>query len=335
MSRGLFDVVGTLPAYADAKKDWHVELSNCTYVWFDTIIDPVPGFDIAAMMRDYLKGLREDVQHSLDKHFVYYLASRVRVRFCTRKKPRYSLLGGKLVFHIEIGRRRTLRRCVVTLHDLETRQAIRPKVDLSDRYITLHNGNGGKTTLSIYDFLSLCGIETGIDSEVHYVGYTRNPADRPLDRAHRGFGDMLHWTSRDDEAYDYFIFYNLFKVLSLSADPRARLNFVVSNAMTDEVKVADEGQILEKVLIRYFDTRPQRLNQAHEASELNHRLERLAERHQIQSITFDLSMQQPGELFRFYSRRVAPADRHHFTCRLGTAGAEIVAPKAHGVEAAP
>lgn len=335
LSRGDFAFLGQTPPYIEADKDWYVELLNCTYVWFDSIIDPMEGFDTASMMRKYLQDLKEEVQRSLDKHFVYYLASRVRVRFSTKKKLRYGLFDGKLIFFVEIGRERKLQKYAVVLRDSGTGEAIRPKVELTDRYITIHNEVGGKTSLSVYDFLDACGIETGIATEVQYVGYTKNPSERPLGRDHRGFGDMMHWTSRDDEAYDYFIFYNLFKVLSLALSPESAFNFVFPNSMTDEVDVSSEGLILEKVLIKYFGAKPQELNKERESSELNNRLETLAARHRINSITFDLSMARPSELFRFFSRRVKPNDRHHFTCQIGASGAEITSPKDFGLAPLP
>ena len=327
MSRGYFDFLRHSPAYSQAEKDWHIELVSCTYMWFDLIIDPMEGFDTAGMMRKYLQDLRENVKNTLDKHFVYYLASRIRVRFNTQKKPHYGLFSKKLIFYVEIGRKRKLKKYSVLFRDAETNKIIRPKIEIDSRHITIHNAIGGKMSIAVYDFLNWNDIETGVNSEVQYVGYTKNPAERPFDRDHRGFGDMIHWMSREDEAYDYFIYYNLFKVISIAPNPDAMLNFVVPNSMIDEVSVGDEGLILEKVLIKYFGAKPQELNKDRESSELNNRLETLATRHKINSITFDLSMNKPCELFRFFSRSVEPTDRHHFTCRIGESGAEIVAPK--------
>jgi hypothetical protein len=327
LSRGFLNFIRDNPVYAESNKNWYVELLSCTYTWFDAVIDPFEGFDVASMTRQYLKELREEVQNNLDKHFVYYLASRIKVRFNTKKKPRYGYLNKKLTFYIEIGRRRIQKKCTIELRDQETREVIQPKVVITDRYITIYNEVGGKSTISIYDFLNFFEIETGVNSEVQYVGYTKNPAERPLNRDHRGFGDMLHWTSRGDEDYDYFIFYNLFKVLSIGINPGAMFNFIVPNAMMDEVTVEDEGLILEKALIKYFDPKPQDLNKARETSELNNRLELLAKHHRIQSITFDLSMALPNELFRFYSRKIEPTDRHNFTCLVNQSGAQIVPAK--------
>jgi hypothetical protein len=335
VSRGYFDFVKNQPAYAESEKDWYVELLNSTYVWYDAILDPVEGFDVAGDMRKYLRGMKEGLKSTIEKHFVYFLASRIRVRFCTEKRPRYQLLSGKLEFYIEIGRERSRKKCTADIWRLESDKLVQPKVEITDRYITIHNGVGGKISMSIYELLDRCDIETGINTEIQYVGYTETPEDRPFNRKHRGFADMLHWTTREDEAYDYFAFYNLFKVTSVATRPEAMLNFVMANSMTDEVPVGVEERILEKALIKYFGTKPQELNKKKELTELNNQLEGLIEKHRINSITFDIEMNRPCELFRFFSRSVEPTNRHHFTCQIGKSGAEIVPPKDFGLMPIP
>jgi len=327
MSRGYFDFIKHNPAYADTQKDWYVELLNSTCFWFDLLIDPPQGFDANAMARQYLNDLRDIVRRDLDKHFVYFLVSRQRVRFSTKREPRYSLFGGKLILYVEIGRLREERRCVISLRDLITDKPIRPTVKVTDRIITFHFGESEICSIPIYDFLNKCGVDTGISSEVHYVGYTSNPAERAIDREHRGFGDMLHWTSREDEAYDYFVFYNLFKVTSVAFNQAAALNFVLSNAMIDEVGAKSEGRILEKILIKYFGSKTQEWNKQNESGELNNSLQKMAKEKRINSVTIDLQMAEFSELFRFFSRSVKPMDRHHFTCQMGESGAEIIAAK--------
>lgn len=331
MLRGYFDFMKDQAIYAESEKDWHVELLNSTYVWYDMIIDPLEGFDVAGDMRKYLRGIKEGLKSTLGKHFVYFLASRVRVRFCTDRKPRYQLLSGKLEFYIEIGRSRIRKKCTADVWISKSGERAHPEVEITDRYLTIHNGYGGRASMSIYEILDRCEIDTGISSEVQYVGYTENPEERPLNRKHRGFGDMLHWTTREDEAYDYFVFYNLFKVTSVAIQPGAVLNFMLSNSMIDEVPADIEGRILEKVLIKYFDAKSQESNKKRESSELNNQLEEFAAKYRINSITFDIEMGRPCELFRFFSRSVAPAHRHHFTCQIGKAGAEIVSPKDFGL----
>jgi hypothetical protein len=328
MTRGYFDFLKHIPAYKDQKKDWHVRLLNSSYFWFDLIIDPPEGYDGAAEARHYMDNLRNTVRDDLDKHFVYFLASRPKVRFNTQRKPHYSSSGKELILYIEIGRERKEQKCIISLDYFVAGAPLTLPARITDRLITFQNADGSTTySLPIYEFLDQCQVEIGINSEVQYVGYTADPAARALNRKHRGFGDMVYWTSRDDEICDYFIFYNLFNVTSIAINQTYGLNFMVSNAMLDEVDVKSEGKFLEKILIKYFGCKTQELNKPNELGELNNKLAEFTEKHHINSVTFDIEMSTASELFRFFSRAVAATDRHNFTCQLGDSGAEIVAAK--------
>ncbi len=322
MSRGVFSFITEHATYTEQKKDWHVELIQSTWFWFDLLIDSPDGVNMMEAARKQLNALNDAVKNELDKRFVYFLASRPKIRFSTKRKPHYASFSGKLILYIEVGRERIIRRCVVKFADA-TGKPVKPRIEVTDRLITLSEDEQHKVTYSIYDFFSLCGIRTGIDTEVHYVGYTSDPSGRPIDRNHRGFGDMLHWTSRDDQTYDYFVFYNLFKVTSLAMDTASPINFVVSNAMIDEVRADEEGLIVEKILVKYFSTKAQELNNTKESTELDNSLDKLIRNHNIHSITFDIEVDERSDLCRFFSRSIKADDRHHFTCRMGQSGAEI------------
>ena len=127
-----------------------------------------------------------------------------------------------------------------------------------------------------------------------------------------------------NEEYDFFVFYNLFKVLSIGINPTAPINFCVANSMIDEIKADEEGRIIEKALIKYFGTETQELNKRNEESELENSLERLAAKNNINSVAIHIEMEEPSELHRFFSRSVKPSDKHVFTCRIGNSGVEIV-----------
>jgi hypothetical protein len=176
--------------------------------------------------------------------------------------------------------------------------------------------------MSIHDFLQSGGIKSGINTEVHYIGYTKNPSERPINGAHRGLSDMLYRVS--NEEHDFFVFYNIFKVLSIGSNPTSPINFCVANSMVDEIKVDEEGRIIEKALIKYFGAEAQEVNKENEEAELENSLERLAAKNNINSVAVQIEMDEPSELHRFFSRSVKPSDKHVFTCRIGSDGVEIV-----------
>ena len=321
MSRGIFDFMKNHPVYADADKRWHIELDQSTYFWYDLLVHPPEGYDTKQEIANFLKHLKKAVETQLDKRFIYFLASRTKLRFCTSKKPRYSLLERDLVLYVEVGASRKPIRTTTTMRDASGKR-ITPPVEVSDRFITFDDPTGHKISYPIHDFFDMVGIKFGIDTEIHYVGYTKNPDDRPLNRAHRGLADMLYKVSNAE--YDFFIFYNLFKVLAIAGTPSSAFNFIVANSMIDEVRVDEEGRIIEKVLIKYFSTEIQELNKSNEVGELENTLAQLASKNKIGSISFDIQVGHPSEMYRFYYRAVAAADRHTFTCRIGDNGAEIV-----------
>ncbi|HEY0065357.1 MAG TPA: hypothetical protein VGC21_24785 [Telluria sp.] len=322
MNRGIFGFMQNYPAYTDADKRWHIELDQSTYFWYDLLVHPPQGHDTKQEIANFLKQLKKTVETQLDKRFIYFLASRTKLRFCMSKKPRYSLFGRDLVLHVEVGASRKQIKTITTMRDHTSGKRITPPVEVSDRFITVEHPPGHKMSYPIHDFFDMVGVEFGIDTQIHYVGYTKNPDDRPLNRAHRGLADMLYKVSNAE--HDFFIFYNLFKVLSIAGTRSSAFNFIVANSMIDEVRVDEEGRIIEKVLIKYFSTEIQELNKSNEEGELENTLAQLASKNNIGSISFDIQVDNPSELYRFYSRAVAAADRHTFTCRVGDNGAEII-----------
>lgn len=322
MIRGMFEFLQREQSYTKSDKDWYVGLSQSTCFWYDLLLHPPEGFDTKQQITDYLKQLQAIVESQLDKRFIYFLAARKKLRFCVSKKPRYSFFGNNLVFYVEIGSEKKRRKVTSRVFDAQTRQPIKPPVEVSDRFITFHYTPNHKESMSIHDFLQNSSIELGVNTEIHYVGYTKNPSERPINGAHRGLSDMLYRVS--NEEHDFFVFYNLFKVSSIGRNPSAPINFCVANSMIDEIKVDEEGRIIEKALIKYFSTEAQEINKQNEEAELENSLERLAAKNNINSVAIHIEMDEPSELHRFFSRSVKPSDKHVFTCRIGNDGVEIV-----------
>jgi hypothetical protein len=191
VTRGIFDFLQREPTYADSEKDWHVELCQSTYFWYDLFLNPPEEFDTKQLITDYLKQLQAMVERQLDKRFIYFLTARKKLRFCLTKKPKYSFLGNNLVFYVEIGRERIRRKVTTRIFDAQTLQPIKPPVEVSDRFITFYYTPNHKVSMSIYDFLQSSGIEVGINTEIHYVGYTKNPSERPINGSHRGLSKNM------------------------------------------------------------------------------------------------------------------------------------------------
>lgn len=313
MTRGMFDNIMKSPAYKGASKNWYVELIISEMVWYDILVNPIDGFDVKNAIVKKLRKMKRIVEEQCDKRFVYYIAARKKVRF-SKKKPYYSVFDKNLVLYLEVGQKRKIKKIRLPIREVETGRLIKPNVKLTDRVITFEYSSGGTFSMTIHDLLSQCNIDLGEATEIHYVGYTNRPWDRPLNRSHRGLSDTLYNVSTED--CDIFIFYNLFKVVSLARNSEYNINFAIANSVIDEIKVNEEGSIIEKALIFYFETISQELNKKSEKGSLKKNMVKMAELNNISSIGFGLEVDDDSEYFNFFSRKIEPKSRHEFILKL-------------------
>ncbi len=320
MSRGYFGSFASNPDYAGLTKDWHVTLQQSSCYWYDLIINPPDFSDTKYGISSQIEDLRARVEQTLEKRFIYFFASRTKVRFDTTRPPKYSFFKKWLVITLLIGRDKKRHTIKIQLSSPDG-QPLTPEVEVSERFIRIIHSDTESKILSVHDFLLAFNIDLGITTQVHYIGVTKDPANRPLNRKHRGIADTLYNVSNEEN--DFFIFINLFKVLSNAKNEAFGLHFVVSNSMIDEIPTKREGLVVENALIAYFNCASQHLNRKKERSELRNQLASLAEEHKIQSVSMHLEMESPNEYFVFGSDTVPPALSHSFLYRYINAKVEV------------
>lgn len=313
MSRGDYSSLRDSRIYKNARKQWYVELIQSQMYWYDLMVNEPEGLDTRRHIPEMLKSLKQQVENNLDKRFVYFIASRKRIR-SSKKKPKYSLFSGELKIYIDVGREREGRCVKMTIRDPETGAVVRPRVTTTETLITFHDEKGNGQSFPIHDFFVASDMSLGFTSEVHYVGFTKNPHKRPIDGSHAGLNEVLYKLSDGDS--DIFIYYNLFKITTQASDSERGLNFLVSNAMIDEIPVDKEGSILEKCLILYFNSDIQKRNRASEEGELKNSLVNLVQENKIDLVTMHLEMENPSEYFCFGSTGVLPKHKHVFSCQI-------------------
>jgi hypothetical protein len=274
LSRGVYSNLKNNPAYKDASKQWYIELQRSVWFWYDLVINPPEDVDTKKLITNQLKEFKQLVENRLDKRFIYFIGVRKKIRFSTKKKPRYSAFGSNLNIYLEVGREKKIQKISTSILDISTGKIIKPEVSVTERFITFTYNDGNRLSLPIHEFISYSGIELGFNTKIFYVGYTKNPWKRPIDGVHRGLSETLYRVSKEDS--DIFIYYNLFKVFSDAVNSLVKINFTVANSMIDEVNVDEEGKILEKVLILYFQAESQTSNYENEKRELENSLVELA-----------------------------------------------------------
>lgn len=327
MSRGSFSFVAQTPAYRNAEKEWAVVLERYHRYWYDLVVNPhevAEYFDSRQLIVDYLKRVKDEVEAELKKRFVYFICSRERVRFNTRKKPFYNPITGKTTLHLLVGKERKKKKIRVMFFHVRRNLFVRPKIELTEKYITTTDERGDMYSMSVHDCLERAHIKLGLDSRVEYVGYTKNPDTRPTNGAHTGLSDALHRLA--EESRDSFICFNTFSVLAASQtnnEPQP-FNFLISNAMAGDVSAETEGKILEKCFIFYFDAASQNRNRDNELAELRKNLLKLSKSLKINKICVEYEMDDSSEYGVLSSSSVQPSVRHKFTVQKSQRGVEII-----------
>lgn len=323
MIRGLFNNFLSIPEYQDAKKAWHVTLERSEFFWYELVVNPPEAHDTKQLIANYLKKLRSDVEATLEKRFIYFYISRKKVRFDTTRPTKYSLFGfgNNLEINIIIEGKKRQRICLPVPRVEINGKFIKLNVSTDDRFMYLQGPTFSKT-LSIHDFLRLNQISLGITSEVLYVGITKDPAKRTLNREHRGYADAIYFSPTSEN--DIFLTVNTFKVMSDTTMGSGFLRVVSANSMSDEIPADDEGAVIENALIHYFDTRAQQTDKKNSLPKSKNLLDLTLGAKKIKSVSIHMELENPSEYDALGSRCITPNTSHSFSWELLDGKPELV-----------
>lgn len=312
MRNGYFSTVSKHPDYAKLDKNWLVLLQNTQVIWASLLDDTVSKLGYAKQIRQGMKTWHAGVEATTDKLFVYFIATRHRVRFCILTAP-IIRPDGMLLADVLVGKDKT--RFTIGVPLAMDAQAEATQVELvGDNGIRITIGQS-ITTFSVHDLLSTFDVRLGIHTEIHYVGSTKNPAKRPMSLGHDALSRIMLSLSNED--YDFFLVYNVFKAMALARDDDYMLNYYLANSVTGPVSGEGEGRLIEKLLIRYFDPKLQNRNAPAERSSLIRRMGELAHKHRISSVAVDMAIvDTPSEYFSFCSSSAPASLAHAFTCKF-------------------
>ena len=251
--------------------------------WHELIVNGHKYFATKDLIKKKLKYIKNQVKESSEKRFIYFIASRKRVRFSKSKKPKYSFFKKKIYIYLEIGKEKTIKRISLPEESLRISRLSKPKVEVTPEFITITDASNKKVTCPVHDFLLNWDINLGIDTFVQYVGQTKNPEKRLLKGEHSGLSDIFYKLPREE--YDILIFLHLFKVIVLAENEQFNIQFAFANSMIDEINVQKEGDILEKCLILHFLSENQVNNRNNEKGELKNNLMKIACENNINTIS--------------------------------------------------
>lgn len=260
----------------------------------------------------YLKSLKGEIDAYSERNFVYVIAIRPRVRIL--EKPSYRWFAGDLIVSVVIGNDKHRDKFVVPAsYFLARGLGYRPAVTFTSRMITFEGGNA-KLPIPVHTLLLDMQVNWGLNSEVTYVGRTEKPGARVINGDHRGLSDTL--TIASERQDDVFLFSNMFHARHHSSTQNGGMAFIVSNSLTDEIAVELETDLVEKLLIYYFDTVTQKKTRKAELSALRNIMTKLRDEKHISSVEMSFEVDDPSEYFRLGNAQVAYSYRHAFVCEL-------------------
>ncbi|MFN1582924.1 hypothetical protein [Vibrio rotiferianus] len=314
MERGIFDFMQHDSVYKNSQKEWLVTLQQSQMYWYELLVNEHDEINTRKLIFSEVKELKKQVEASLKKRFVYFICSRIKVRFCAETPPVLTPYYGFMKLRVLIGRDEKIREFVVPVACDENYLAILPEIDETGRFITFCHPSGIKRCFSVHDYLMTIGVNLGYSTKVEYVGVTKKPQDRPLNGVHGGLGDVLYNVSNEDN--DILIFFNTFKVITNAEQNKYNINYHIPNSMTDEVKVGKEGEVIEKSFRFYFDSRTQKRKRAKERKELINDLKNMVHENNIGLLNVLFEVEEDSEYYQFYSSRVNPRKSHCFTVKI-------------------
>ncbi|HFN0789204.1 TPA: hypothetical protein ACHB2C_003330 [Klebsiella variicola subsp. variicola] len=312
MGRGDFGFINSNKIYFESERSWWVELINTNCIWYDMLINPPDRIDTNKIIKNYLGAVEAYLSEHCEKRFIYFLGARKKVRFSTEKKPTYSYLTKDLNLTLLIGKECRKLKLKYSFFDVTPngKRKIMPKIRVTDKYLYVEHDSKHVSIISIHDFLKDNYINLGISTEIHYVGYTRNPHKRPIDFIHRGLSRMLYNVSNEDN--DFFVYFSIFNPVVISHNDDYNVSFGIANSQIDEVEVDKEGRIIENCFIRYFDTELQNDDKESKRPDLNKMFTELVNHKRIKTIAVDFRYKNNNEYFSFYSNTVQSKNEHFF-----------------------
>ena len=311
--RGSLFGFGSIPGYRELPKTLKISLLRTTMIWNSLLPAGPEGEGLRAAISKYLDLLKEDMDAYSERDVVYFIATRTRVRIA--KKPRYAIWSKNLVVPIQIGLEKKLRNIIIP-HNFLSAHGLgsRPRIENTELKITLRGSEGVSLTVPIHTILLELGINLGIDSVITYVGKTENPGERVIDGNHRGLSDTL--TASLEKQDDVFLFSNTFHARHHAATADGGMSFVISNSMTDEIQVAPEADLIEKLLICHFDPFTMKSQRKSDLTKLANSLAKIQKENQVVAVEMELEVDDESDYYRFGNKSIQPSGRHAFRCSL-------------------
>ncbi len=311
--RGAMKGFGRTRGYQELPKILNIQLLQSTMIWNKQIVIGHDGQGTRKLMSKVMDGIRDAYRIFSDRQFIYFIATRQRVRIAGT--PYYDEKSNILYIPVEIGPEKTSKEVKLPASFLKTfRFRKKTEIKWSPTHISFINETEIPVLFSIHDLLEIICANLGLHSTIMYVGKTKNPGRRVIKGDHRGLSDTLTYAQESGE--DVFIYTNTFHGRFHATSADGGIQFVVSNSYIDEIEIDPEADLIEKLLIYYFEPVTQQGNRSHDLSILKNTMQRLRNEKSISAVEISFSVNYSSDYYHLSRASSDPKEEHSFRCCL-------------------
>ena len=249
-----------------------------------------------------LSSMKSEIKNYSDREFIYFIICRPKQKIKDAKKGRIN--KNKALFTINAS-----GKYIKGSIDLSNYEHKKINVSHSERHLHIQNINVTES-ISSHNLLATLDIQTGIPSEIHYIGRTDNPARRVIDGNHRGLSDtILHALNHNQ---DVLLISCLFHMRFHSKNPSLKIETVKSNSMFDFLNMEKESDLIEQCLINYFLPDQQLNSRNNDQKKLNNHLLYLKKNHNIDQTFLHFEPDTISDYYHLGTSNQPPSPSHSF-----------------------
>lgn len=291
-----------------------IELERSRVYYFKMLSNPLfSGFDIKKSIKNELTELKRELDGHQITNFVYFLTSRKKVRININKSGYHLFSKHEYKLVLEIGKDRK-EHIVKNIRFVKMCENSKPTIELTQNTIRIVYSEDCSQSFNIYDFLNIHKYNLDIHTEVHYVGHTNNPQDRPVELNHTGLSKVLLNISNDEN--DFFVYYNTFNIYAV-----LKQFYVIKNPKIFEKNNTNE--FIQNIFINYFNSSLQVADRVREDGMLRNQIKYLKQNFFINNISCYFEVDKETDYFSFYHNNIHDF-RHKFTIQLNKSKLEII-----------
>lgn len=302
------DMMADAAAQSHMPQSWDVTAAESKFYWYDLITDFPPAPDFRDPLGRYLRRMQFAIEGTMDKRLIYFFVSRPRLRFDLKRTTSWGFFSLKLTVPLLVGADQVKETVTIDLKTPEDATLKKPTIQMFDKFITLNWGSLIET-YSVHDLLQNFDVKMSFPTKVHYVGQTHDPAGRLLKGR---LSSINRIADRNQPDNDNFLLIQRMNINTFGA----------RHPMDDGSEVAQEQilkermDILECVLIRYFEDETRKIRSPREQLARQTRLRNLANSHKLVGLRMNLGLDEEHAFDRIFSDRVPELRKHVFDCTI-------------------